>query len=292
MNILSFDIEEWYLERMGANRAEKFREFDRLLDHILESLDDSGSSATFFCLGKIATDFPEVISKIQAQGHEIGSHSNLHKWVNKMSEGEFLEDTRHAVDAIEDVTGVKVKSFRAPAFSIGESNMWAFDVLAECGIENDASVFPSVRDFGGFPDFKSQSPCVICHNGFQINEYPIPMAKLPIVGKEVAFSGGGYFRLFPYWFVNSHMKGDYTMSYFHIGDLLGPPEKMWTREEYEEYFKEPGTYMARIKRYFKDSVGRANILSKFDRHLAARQYLSIRDAQQLALPTTEIILRK
>lgn len=286
MHILSFDIEEWYLEMMDANRPDKFREFDMHLDHILEMLEQSGSSATFFCLGKIAFDFPEVIRKIMAQGHEIGSHSDLHLWVNKMTEQEFREDTRRAVGALEDVTGTKIKSFRAPAFSIGESNKWAFEVLAENGIENDASIFPGVRDFGGFPNFKEQSPCVIKHNGILINEYPISMASLPIVGKEVAFSGGGYFRLFPYWFINSNMnRRDYTMSYFHIGDLLEPSKHLMTRQEYEDYFKEPGTLTARLKRYIKSNIGRGDVISKFDRHLQARKYTSIRDSQLLFKPS-------
>lgn len=286
MHILSFDIEEWYLEMMDANRPEKFREFDHLLDHILEMLEQTGSSATFFCLGKIASHYPDVVRKIMAQGHEIGSHSDLHMWVNKMTEQEFREDTHRAVAALEDVTGTKIKSFRAPAFSIGDSNKWAFEVLAENGIENDASIFPGVRDFGGFPDFKEQSPCIIEHNGIRINEYPIPMASLPIVGKEVAFSGGGYFRLFPYWFINSNMnKRDYTMSYFHIEDLLAPSNHLMTRREYEDYFKEPGTLTARVSRYIKSNIGRGNILSKFDRHLQARKYSSIRDARLLSKPS-------
>ncbi len=201
MNILTFDIEEWSIEKeYNGGRKEKYVEYDRLLDHILEQLNIHNITATFFCLGKIAEEFPYVIKQIEAGGHEIGSHSHAHKWVNKMTPEEFREDTRQAVCALEDLTGTKVRSFRAPAFSIGESNKWAFEILSEFGIENDASIFPGSRDFGGFPNFTEQKPCIIDCNGVRINEFPIPLCSLPLIHKQLAYSGGGYFRLLPLWF--------------------------------------------------------------------------------------------
>lgn len=291
MHILSFDIEEWYLMKIGESRQVKSNELDLHLNHILESLDTTGSSATFFCLGKMATHFPEVVKKILAHGHEIGSHSDVHKWINKMSESEFREDTKRAVCSLEDLIGEKIRSFRAPAFSIGESNKWAFEVLAEFGIENDASIFPGCRDFGGFPTFKEQTPCIIEYNGVQIYEYPIPMAKLPIIGKEVAFSGGGYFRLFPYWFVDSNIKNlDYSMSYFHIEDLLSEREPLKSKQKYEEYYGEAGPLIKRFSRYLKSNIGRGGILKKFNKHLTARQYTSIKEARSIQLPQNKIII--
>lgn len=190
MNIISFDIEEWYIEKQykGA-RASKYKEFDAFLDSILELLDRHRTKATFFCLGKIASEFPHVIKKIDASGHEIGCHSDKHTWLNKISRAEVLEDTRIAVDSIEQLIGRKVLSYRAPAFSIGENNKWAFEVLAECGIERDASVFPASRDFGGFPTFESKVPVLLNINDVNIKEFPIPIVK--ILGKEIAYSGGG-----------------------------------------------------------------------------------------------------
>lgn len=279
MNILTFDIEEWVLEKEHfGNHQEKYAEFDRTLDHILQLLETNNQYATFFCLGKLAIDFPNVIKKIASYGHEIGSHSHVHKWVNKMTPDEFREDTVSAIKALEDIVGKKIESFRAPAFSIGESNKWAIEILAECGIKNDASIFPGVRDFGGFPTFNEQRPCKIEYNGCILNEFPIPLYRLPIIGKDLAYSGGGYFRLLPLSFVKGRIEAnDYNMCYFHIKDLLKGKNKLMSREDFEDYFKEPGTLKNRCLRYLKSNIGRANAMKNLEALLSSFKFNSISD---------------
>ena len=187
MNIITFDIEEWYLEKaFSGKRIERYAKFDAYLEKILNLLDETSTKATFFCVGKMATEFPEVLMKIADKSHEIGCHSNVHTWLNKMTRDEAMEDTRCAVNALEQCIGKKILSYRAPAFSIGKMNKWAFEVLAECGIERDASIFPAARDFGGFSDFGSKQPTLISCNGIMIKEYPICTAHL--FGKEVPFN--------------------------------------------------------------------------------------------------------
>ena len=196
MNILTFDIEEWYLEQayFGAKDS-KYAEYDRLLDELLEKLDSRNLKGTFFCVGKLGCDFPYVVRKIDAAGHEVGCHSNTHQWLNKMTYQEAMEDTHAAVDALEQCIGKKIQSYRAPAFSIGGDNKWAFEVLTANGIIRDASIFPASRDFGGFPEFTKMEPSVVRSNGIELHEYPIVTTK--VLGKDIAYSGGGYFRFFP-----------------------------------------------------------------------------------------------
>ena len=264
MNIITFDIEEWYLEKtFSGNRIEKYAKFDAYLEKILGLLDETYTKATFFCVGKMATDFPEVIMNIADEGHEIGCHGNVHTWLNKMTRDEAYEDTRCAIDSLEQCIGKKVLSYRAPAFSIGKSNKWAFEVLAECGIERDASVFPAARDFGGFSDFGNKEPTLISYNGIKIKEFPICTAHL--LGKEVAYSGGGYFRFFPLWFVKNEMRrSPYSMCYFHIGDLLPETNRVMSRKAYEDYFKENGSLINRYKRYFKTNFGKKKAWDKLE----------------------------
>lgn len=282
MNILTFDIEDWYIEQAfhGA-RTEKYKEFDNYLNLILDTLDGCQTKATFFCLGKMANDFPNVVKKIAAAGHEVGCHSNKHQWLNKMTREEAFADTRTAVDSLEQCIGKKIKSYRAPAFSIGESNKWAFEVLEECGIERDASVFPAARDFGGFPSFSHKTPTVIeLPGGASIHEYPISTAN--IFGKEVAYSGGGYFRFFPLSFVRREMaRQDYTMTYFHIGDLLPETSGIMSRQAYEEYFKENGSYKNRLKRYLKSNLGKKNALEKLIKLIRSTEFDNIEEADKM-----------
>ena len=279
MNIITFDTEEWYTEFKGLQRPEEYALFDEKLDHIMESLEQKGTKGTFFCVGQLAVHFPDVLKKILRGGHEIGCHSNVHNWLNKMTYKECLADTKAAVDAIEQCTGEKVLSYRAPAFSIGKKNLWSFDVLAECGIERDSSVFPAQRDFGGFSDFGLQEPCLVHHNGISIKEYPIPMTT--VMGKKVAYSGGGYFRFFPLGFVRNTMnKSDYSMAYFHIRDLLLESKHVMSKERYEEYFKEKGTLKARYMRYFKSSVGKKQAMSKLMKLIEQVDFINLSEADR------------
>ena len=277
MNILSFDIEEWYLEKiLHEGRSYKYQQFDETLIRVLDNLERLGIKATFFCVGKLAEDYPQVIRDIAARGHEIGCHSNEHTWLNKMTESQLKLDTTTAIKLLEDIAGQSVVSYRAPAFSITQENKWAIDVLAECGIENDASIFPTSRDFGGFKGFPQNTPCIIRYNGLTLKEYPISLTTF--FGKRIAYSGGGYFRLLPYWFTSKTVKDNkYNICYFHLADLISEKKRMMTKSEYEDYFKEPGTLKNRIMRYAKSNVGTGDAYQKLVKLLSSHQFSSIRD---------------
>lgn len=281
MKILTFDIEEWYLEKayFGA-KASKYAEYDKLLDEILLRLEGNGQRGTFFCVGKLASDFPEVVRRIDMAGHEIGCHSNVHQWLNKMSYEQVMEDTHAAVDALEQCIGKKIVSYRAPAFSIGSTNKWAFEVLAANGIICDASVFPASRDFGGFPEFAKREPTIVKYNGIQIHEYPIVTTK--VLNKDIVYSGGGYFRFFPYCFVKKEMKkSPYSMTYFHLGDLHPVYDGVMTKEDYERYFNESGTVKARYIRYFKGNIGVNRNKSKLYNLMGDMRFHCISEAEEL-----------
>ena len=276
MNILTFDIEEWYDYR----RLEKCAEFDRYLDAILEKLDERSIKATFFCVGEMGRLFPEVLRKIHSHGHEIGCHSNTHTWLNKMSEQDCREDTHRAIANLEECVGEKVLSYRAPAFSIGSTNKWSFEILAEEGIERDTSIFPAERDFGGFPNFECEGPCVVDYNGIRIKEFPISTTR--ILGQEVAYSGGGYFRLFPLRFVKKEIENnEYAICYFHIGDLIPESHRVMNREEYESYFKEPGTLKARYMRYFKSNLGKKTAFEKMFKLIDCLSFVGLGEADKI-----------
>lgn len=280
MNILSFDIEEWALVKPESQfAAKRCAEYDKYLNRILETLEIRNFKATFFCTGQMAEKFSYVVKLIQSRGHEIGCHSYRHTWMNKMSESEAREDTHAAVDALEQCIGQKVLSFRAPAFSIGEKNKWMFEVLVENGIEIDASVFPAARDFGGFSNFGQQKPCMVRYKGTTIKEYPIPMTT--VLGKRMAYSGGGYFRFFPLCFVKNEInKVPYSMCYFHIGDLIPESHGVMTKEAYEAYFKEPGTLKSRYSRYFKRNIGKKEAMSKLMKLIEQVDFVNLAEADK------------
>ena len=280
MNILTFDIEDWLFVKPNQNNSqERIDTLDRYLNKILYLLDERQIKATFFCVGDMAKKFPEVVRLIDSRGHEIGCHSLHHTWLNKMTPTEVLRDTRQAVDSLEQCIGKKIISYRSPAFSIGNSNPWAFEALAQCGIERDASVYPATRDFGGFSGFGYKTPVIIERESITVKEFPICLASL--FGQEIAYSGGGYFRFFPLWFIKHEMsRNDYAMCYFHLSDVIPETSKMMTRKEYEAYFKENGSLMNRFKRHIKSNLGKKNAFEKMKSLIQSYDFISIAQADE------------
>jgi polysaccharide deacetylase family protein (PEP-CTERM system associated) len=224
MKILTFDIEEWFhiLDNDSTKNENVWTKYESRIhsnmDKIYEILDATNSKASFFVLGWIAEKYPELTREICDRGHEIGSHTHLHQLVYEQDRNTFYQDVDRSIKTLEDISGKKVRMFRAPGFSITETNKWAFEVLYELGIEIDSSVFPAQRSHGGFAQYGAAEPSILKYNGTQLKEFPINAHS--VLTKPIIFSGGGYFRLFPYNVIKSFTeKSSYVMSYFHPRDF-------------------------------------------------------------------------
>jgi len=224
MNILTFDIEEWFhiLDNESTKTINEWKNYESRIygniERIFSILEKNSTKATFFCLGWIASKYPEIIKEIVVNGYEIGSHSNLHQLIYELSRNDFARDVDSSMKILEDITGNKIKYFRAPGFSIREDTKWAFEILAQYGIEVDCSVFPAPHAHGGFPSFTKPVPVIMKYNGIELKELPINYVTS--MGKHLIFSGGGYFRLYPYPLIKHWTKrSDYLMSYLHPRDF-------------------------------------------------------------------------
>lgn len=237
MNVLSFDLEEWYVYTLYDKGPKEYYLpiLNRYLDELLGILNDKNIKATFFCLGMVAKTNPEIIQRIAGDGHEIGCHSHAHKFITQLDKNSFRKDTITAIKLLEDITGKYIHSYRAPAFTITEQNKWALEVLAECGITRDCSIFPTTRSFGGFPSFGCEKPSIIKIGDFTIKEFPINTAR--ILGAKIAYSGGGYFRLVPYKKIKTIVsQSDYVMSYFHIRDFDAYQKRVISLRYFQSYY--------------------------------------------------------
>ena len=264
MNILTFDIEEWivydYYDKGGKTYF--LPVLDKYLHLLLDLLDKHDHKATFFCLGQLAELYPYVIRQITERGHEIGCHSHIHRLVTTMNPDAFYKDTQLALQKLEDVYGKKITSYRAPSFSITEQNTWAFEVLADLGIVYDSSLFPASRSFGGFPSLSVSQPFILKIKEKELKEFPINLKKVFI--KEIAFSGGGYFRLIPYPYIKKWTKkSSYTMTYFHIRDFDAEQKQVYSL------------------RYFKSYYGIKKALGKLQKYMADFQFITLEQANQI-----------
>ena len=224
MRILTFDIEDWFhfLEHNSTRTETQWKDYESRVRqntlNILQFLEKHQQKATFFVIGWIAKKNPGLVKEISGAGHEIGLHSYGHQLIWQQTPEEFRQDLLRNIGILEDQLGYKIDKYRAPGFSVKLKNLWAFDVMAEVGITTDASIFPAARAHGGMPSFLYNSPCIIQHNGVSIKEFPMNYTR--IAGVRTIFSGGGYFRFWPYSMIKHHTeKSGYVMSYFHPRDF-------------------------------------------------------------------------
>lgn len=158
---------------------------------LLDLFDQKDAKATFFMLGAVAEKFPELVKEIANRGHEVASHGYAHRRATEQSKQEFFADVQRSKQHLEDTIGQAILGYRAPSFSINESNEWAFEVLAELGFKYSSSTYPVKHDLYGVPDW----PRFKYYRQEGIAELPIPTYFM--FGKSIPIGGGGYYRLFP-----------------------------------------------------------------------------------------------
>ena len=261
MNILTFDIEEWFhCDFISGTKNWSTYPSPQTTDFIL----DTAVIAAPSCIVSGAAAWDMEIRKIYKEGHEIGCHSMKHELVHRLNPQQFREDTQNALNVIEQVIGEKVNMYRAPAFSITKETPWAFEILHELGITHDASVFPAKHDYGGFPSFGNSEPSIIETNGVFIKEFP--MNTLEIFKQSIVFSGGGFFRLFPYNLIKKWTtQSDYIMTYFHPRDFDND---------------QPMLQHLPLIRKFKSYYGLKGSGAKFDRYLSDFKTTSVLDVSK------------
>ncbi|MBI1224011.1 MAG: DUF3473 domain-containing protein [Bacteroidetes bacterium] len=162
---------------------------------ILDLLEKYNVKGTFFILGKVAEDFPNLVKAISKGGHEIGVHGYNHLQFYRMTPQLAKEELTSAKSILQDLTGESVIGHRAPAFSISPKTSWAFDILVECGFKYDSSIMPIKSERYGWPNFPEKLCVIKTTSGNEIIEAPIK--SFQFLGGKIPFSGGSYLRLMP-----------------------------------------------------------------------------------------------
>lgn len=199
-NVFSVDLEDYFhpteVSRDAADWSRFVARIEIGTNLLLNLLAEHQTRATFFILGWVADNHPELVRRIADAGHEIGCHSYFHRLVYSLTPEEFRQDTRHAMHAIEDACGVTPKLYRAPSYSIVSKSFWALEILAELGFTHDSSIYPIVHDRYGVPGFRRHAHTIHTGSGAIVE---VPIATVRLSSKRVTPVGGGaYLRLFPY----------------------------------------------------------------------------------------------
>ncbi len=179
----------------GVQMPPKEPRVEQSTQRILDLLEEGGSKATFFFLSSVAESFPGLVRRAAEAGHEIASHGHAHELVYSQSIDEFREDLAKSKQILEDITGTRLRGYRAPSWSINEDTPWVYDVLSDLGFDYSASLFP----FRTYLYGDSKAPL----RWFRPSQaHPkmieVPTSVMEICGQRVPFSGGFYFRFMPY----------------------------------------------------------------------------------------------
>lgn len=245
---LSVDVEDYFQVEAFADRItpEQWPDYPRrVAENTRRTLDlfsRAGVRATFFILGWIADQEPRLVREIVDAGHEVACHSFWHRRLWRLTPAEFREDTRRAVNTIQDACGYKVAGYRAPTFSLVRKSLWAIEILAEEGFVFDSSVFPVRHDLYGLPEAPRFPFCWKLPSGATLFE--MPMTTVRVLGWNWPLGGGGYLRILPMWYTrwglarirNREKRG--AVIYLHPWELDPDQPRL------------PGKWRSRFRHYF------------------------------------------
>jgi polysaccharide deacetylase family protein (PEP-CTERM system associated) len=201
LKLFSVDVEDWYhsnftsAPRLDTSALERRVEVG--VERLLEALSAVESRGTFFVLGSVAEEHPDLVKRIADAGHEIGSHSLSHTLLYEQKPDDVARDLEKARALLQDLSGQPVLGFRAPSWSITSRNLWALDLVAEAGFRYDSSIFPAENYMYGIRGAPVDPYRVHTKAGNSLVE--IPPSTMSIGAARFGVGGGFYMRVLPLW---------------------------------------------------------------------------------------------
>jgi polysaccharide deacetylase family protein (PEP-CTERM system associated) len=250
-NALSIDLEEWYHSELVEGKRSPISRVAEATRPILDLLDQYQTKATFFVVGEVAEQNPDLILSIFQRGHEIGCHGFSHKLLWQLDGSLFREELKHFHSVMEGILGkVRIKGFRAPCFSLDHRTKWVLRVLLDFGYQYDSSIFPAkispLYGMSGAP----AHPYRVSLEDLRKEDPQSPLIEFPIslltLGKwRVPIAGGGYFRMYPlpllHWGLKRMSRQHSFLIYYHPweGDPKTPRLRLSILNRIRSYYGVP-----------------------------------------------------
>ena len=141
-------------------------------DEILSILEKNDVKATFFMTGGWVESYPEDVKKIFAAGHDLANHSENHKNMSQLSDGDCKEELMKVHDKVKELTGYEMFLFRPP---YGDYDNEVICKATECGYYTIQWSIDSLdwKNYGvddiieRVCEHKALKPgaIILCHNG-------------------------------------------------------------------------------------------------------------------------------
>jgi polysaccharide deacetylase family protein (PEP-CTERM system associated) len=220
-HLLSIDVEDWPQSTLDHALLIS----DRVVANthaVLELFAETGVRATFFVLGKVAEAHPSLAREVAAAGHEVGTHGYSHESIEAMPLARFREELHRSVETLRQQTGQPVLGHRAADFSISGHSLHLLEYLCAEGLAYDSSIFPVRHPRYGVPGALRVPHRIRCASGRVLIEFPLSTVRL--AGMVFPAAGGGYLRLFPYWWTRHALRtlqrqGSPATCYLHPYEL-------------------------------------------------------------------------
>lgn len=200
-NVFTIDTEDWYHanfeDGLFSNDRNMISTVEANVDRYLELFSEYNVKATFFVLGFIVEQHPNMVKKIAKEGHEIASHGYGHQLVYKQTPQEFKEDVHKSKVLLEECVGQEVIGYRAPSWSITEKSLWGLDILEELGFKYNSAIFPTKNFLYGIPYAPRTPHYATIYGKRDLNIITAPPSTAKFGNINIPFSGGAYFRLLP-----------------------------------------------------------------------------------------------
>jgi peptidoglycan-N-acetylglucosamine deacetylase len=251
INALTIDLEEWYHSELVEGRRSTVSRVAEATRPILDLLDQHQAKASFFVVGEVAEQNPELIQSIFQRGHEIGCHGYSHTLLWQLDESLFRKELKRFHSVVGGILGdVRMKGFRAPCFSLDNRTKWALKVLLEFGYQYDSSIFPvKISPLYGMSGAPAH-PYRISLEDLRKEDPQSPLIEFPIslltFGKlRIPIAGGGYFRMYPlpllYWGLKRISRHHSFLIYYHPweGDPKTPRLKLSVSNRIRSYYGVP-----------------------------------------------------
>ena len=278
-NAFSIDLEDYFHTEVAckvvpASAWETMPScIERSTMQLLDLLDRSNTRATIFVLGWVARKHPHLVRHIQDRGHEVACHSDRHRRVHTLTPAEFLEDTRTALDSIQEAGGTRIQGYRAPSFSITEGTEWAFEILADLGFTYDSSVYPVYHPTYGNPQ-AMRFPYYVA----DCRLLEIPVATWRLCGINLPVGGGAYLRVLPERYIRAGLRAinevdrEPAMLYVHPWEIdpIQPRLKLKTTSQ------------------LRQTVGLHTMAAKLERLLTAQNFAPIEQVYSHLIPQWHI----
>ena len=220
--VLSMDIEDWHQLYYFLGKADtNYSMLDGFVNYV-DLLNRFDIKTTFFTLSDVADGIKDELKYAVSCGHEIACHGKSHTRPIDFTPEQFREEISEAKSKLEDIVGQEVIGYRAPCYGIDNER---YDIVREVGFKYSSSKM----DVSGHPlygeldlnDFDNPMQGIYTKDG--MTEFAL--STQPILGKDIAVSGGGWIRLLPWScvmkpLIKKHIKSAQTYTlYIHPFEL-------------------------------------------------------------------------